>query len=335
MKPVEIHGRAIARTWWGRKWCDDIESFADWSNRLSRGRSYCRGGNILDLDLDHYGSVRALVSGSRPIPYRVTVQIAPLDVEPYLALASCCSARFENVSELMEGRFPAGLEDIFQRTLFPRRSDIRYSCSCPDWASLCKHIASVLYGIGNRLDEDPGLIFSLRGIDLDLFLSRIIAGEADSIWSKAGKTAGHRIIPDSELPKLFGVDLMDDDAAPRCRQLPEGSALRLDRQTFIYSEGLFSGAVFIRDGRFVLASGAKVSAVTKRGCPPHIAAMRCEAGVKGSRAFIVRETLSFDSIADVTAFIRGASADISPWRTVFGVSYEETMARQAYLDAAD
>ena len=339
MNPVIITGRNIANTWWGRKWCSNIESFADWSNRLPRGRSYCRGGYIEDLDAEHFGSVRAFVSGSHAFPYRVTVQIAPLGVDEYLSLLDRCRNRFENVAELLEGCFPAGLEDMFESVLFPKRSEIRYSCSCPDWASLCKHVAAVLYGIGSRLDTDPGLIFSLRGIDLELFLDRIVDSEADSLWLKAGGVHDtSRIIPDDELPSLFGVDEMpipEAAAESSVTHRGRGSALRLDRQTFIYSDRNYTASVFKKDGRFILTSGARVSSVTKRGCPDRVAAMREKACVGGSRLYTLKEMLRFDNIEDVTAFINGTDAPISPWRTVFGVSYEDTVRMQAYLYERD
>ena len=337
MKGVEIEGRNIAVTWWGRKWCENIEGFADWSNRLPRGRAYCRGGYIEDLDLDHHGSVRALVAGSHGWPYRVTVQIAPLSVASFNELVSRCSDRMENISELLEGRFPRDLEELFVKTLFPARSEIRYSCSCPDWASLCKHIAAVMYGIGNRLDSDPGLIFSLRGIDLDLLSARIIGREADRLWERlSSHRDSGRIIPDSELRRLFGVD-PEEEPAP-CLSVPataSRSALRLDRQTFIYSDSRYHASAFIRDGRIVLSVGAKVSRITKRRCPEHIAAMRKESGVEEpGHDGRLSAPIAFDSIDDATAFIRGTAGDPSPWHTVFGVSFVETMRQQAMLDAS-
>ena len=338
MKPVVIYGRNIAGTWWGRRWCENIERFADWSNRLSRGRAYCRGGYIEDLDLDHYGSVRALVSGSSDVPYRVTVQIAPLSIESYQGLVSRCSDRIEDLQELLDGRFPHDLEQLFISTLFPSRSEIRYSCSCPDQATLCKHIAAVMYGIGNRLDSDPGLIFSLRGIDLDLFSRRIINREAVRLWERLFLPYGSdRIIPEDEVSRLFGVDVPEDHhQVPPLSPDSGKAALRLDRQTFMYSDSSYTASLFIRSGRFVLSAGSWVSRVTKRRCPEHIALMRRESGVEdpGSRGRLSC-SVSFDTIEDATAFIRGTAGDISPWHTVFGVSYEETMRRQAFLDEND
>ena len=335
MKGVEIRGRNIASTWWGRKWCENIERFADWSNRLPRGRAYCRDGHIKDLDLEHHGSVRALVAGSHGSPYRVTVQIAPLSVGSFSELVSRCSDRMENISELLEGRFPRDLEELFIKTLFPSRDEIRYSCSCPDWASLCKHIAAAMYGIGRRLDDDPGLIFSLRGIDLDLFSERIIGRGADRLWDKLSLPHDSgRIIPDSELGRLFGVDMAEE--TDLCLPAPASasrSALRLDRQTFIYSDSQYHASAFLRDGRIVLSTGAKVSRISKRRCPEHIALMRRESGVEepGSDGRLSGPVM-LDSIDDATSFIRGTEGDPSPWHTVFGVSYEETMRQQALLD---
>ena len=335
MKPVTIEGRRIARSWWGEEWCRSIEGFADWSDRLPRGRSCCRGGHILDLDLDHYGSVRALVEGSASVPYRVAVQIKPLGKMDYLALVRRCSGRLDSITELLEGRFPRDLGDMFIGTLFPGRNEIRYSCSCPDRASLCRHTASVLYGIGNRLDADPCLIFSLRGIDPDRFLGRIVKREADTLWSRAsGTRSGGRIIPDNELPGLFGVDV-DEDQESLPMVMAEGSALRLDRQTFLYSDGSYSASAFMRDGRFILSPGARVSAVTKRTCPEHIAASRSDAGMEGKGIRTLRTTVMLDTIEDVTAFIRGTPSDTSPWRTVFGASFSSVMEDQAYLDEHD
>ena len=153
--PVVIAGREIARTFWGKAWCENLESYGDYANRLPRGRTYVRNGSVVDLALSP-GKVAARVSGSSL--YLVTIDVRPLDDSRWRALSGQCAGAIDSVVELLQGRFAKGvMERLCRREtgLFPAPSEIKFSCSCPDWASMCKHVAAALYGVGARLAEAP------------------------------------------------------------------------------------------------------------------------------------------------------------------------------------
>ena len=161
LKPVILTGNSLASTWWGKSWNSNLERYADYSNRIGRGRSYVRNRAVLDLQLTS-GKVTALVQGSRPQPYKIAITIDTLSADNWSSIRQACAGRFDSLSELLAGKFPQALKDLFFEKgagLFPAPHDIHFDCSCPDWASMCKHVAAALYGVGARLDEDPAVIF--------------------------------------------------------------------------------------------------------------------------------------------------------------------------------
>jgi uncharacterized Zn finger protein len=163
--PVEIAGRIIASTFWGKAWCDNLESYSDFSNRLPRGRTYVRNGSVVDLQIEP-GKVTSLVSGSSL--YRITIKIKPLASGCWKNVKSQCGGQIGSLVELLQGKLSKGVMEIVTRRddgMFPSPAEIEMSCSCPDWAGMCKHVAATLYGIGNRLDHQPELLFKLRQVD--------------------------------------------------------------------------------------------------------------------------------------------------------------------------
>jgi uncharacterized Zn finger protein len=153
--PVVIQGRVIARSFWGRAWCDNLEAYGDFANRLPRGRTYVRNGSVMDLQVGD-GAVRALVSGSEL--YRVSVAIKPLPRPRWLAVVKACAGKIDSLVELLQGKLSRGVMQVLirpQTALFPSPRDISFECSCPDWAAMCKHVAATLYGVGARLDREP------------------------------------------------------------------------------------------------------------------------------------------------------------------------------------
>ncbi|HWR73137.1 MAG TPA: hypothetical protein VN604_08195, partial [Nitrospirota bacterium] len=189
VKPVTIHGSAIARTWWGKAWNKNLERYADYSNRIGRGRSYVRCGAVLDLQINA-GEIKALVHGSRAKPYSINIKIKKLNRNAWQRVTSECAGMLDSLAELLAGKFPKGLEETFMRRdtgLFPSPKEIDFDCSCPDWASMCKHVAAALYGVGARLDEDPSLFFTLRGVDTGELVSRTVSSKAESLIEKASK----------------------------------------------------------------------------------------------------------------------------------------------------
>ncbi len=205
LEPVVIQGRAIAKNWWGKAWCDNLERYADYASRLERGKRYVKTGAVIDLKIGK-GRINAKVQGSRKTPYKVEIRISPLSEERCQEIIAACGRRVENLEKLLAGDFPIELKELFTQRdgLFPAPREISFSCSCPDWALMCKHVAAALYGIGARLDEDPSLFFTLRGIEMGRFIDVAIANRVELMLKNASRQSG-RIIADREIRGLFGV----------------------------------------------------------------------------------------------------------------------------------
>lgn len=205
--PIVIEGRNIAKTWWGKAWNKNLESYSDYSNRIERGRSYVRNGSVLDLKIDK-GIVRAFVLGSRAKPYEVDVKIQKINDDLWKKIIKSCEGKIESLQELIDGKFPKALSELFTAKgsgLFPSPKEISFSCSCPDWASMCKHVAAVLYGIGARLDESPEMFFSLRDVNIEDLISRAIQGKTKAMLAKS-ELKSRRILEDGDITSLFGVE---------------------------------------------------------------------------------------------------------------------------------
>lgn len=205
LAPIVIEGRTIARTWWGKAWNANLELYADYSNRLARGRSYIRSGAVVDLQIDA-GVVIALVQGSRRKPYTIQIEIDPVPDDQLERIVELCDQRIADLEQLVAGKFPKELGELFTvkgKGLFPTTKEIHFSCSCPDWASMCKHVTAVLYGIGARFDLDPTLFFTLRNVDFQLFIKKTIDQKMKSMLKNAGKTT-NRVLDDADVAGLFG-----------------------------------------------------------------------------------------------------------------------------------
>jgi uncharacterized Zn finger protein len=203
ISPVVIEGRTIAATFWGKAWCDNLERYSDFASRLPRGRTYVRNGSVVDLQVGP-GCVTALVSGSTMYDVKVTVGAVPR--VRWSAICKDCSGAIDSLVELLQGRFSNGVMTRLceeQAGLFPSPKDILFTCSCPDWASMCKHVAAVLYGIGARLDQQPELLFTLRKVDSQDLLAR-----AGSDLSKTGRRpAGAKVLATDDLSEMFGIEM--------------------------------------------------------------------------------------------------------------------------------
>ena len=211
--PVTIQGRKLGTTFWGKAWCDNLESYSDFANRLPRGRTYVRNGSVVDLQVNG-GEIRAMVMGSEL--YKVTVQVSPIPKARWSAICKDCSGSIDTLVGLLQGRLSkAVMERVCQQKtgLFPAPTEISLSCSCPDWASMCKHVAAVLYGIGARLDEQPELAFKLRAVDhAELIVS---AAKGRTLTTKAPVSA--KVLDDGELSALFGLELEDVKPPPNSK----------------------------------------------------------------------------------------------------------------------
>lgn len=205
LEPVVIQGRNIAKSWWGRAWCDNLERYADYESRLDRGKRYVKTGAVIDLNITK-GRIQARVQGSRKTPYKVEIRISPLSEERCQEIIQKCGKRVETLEKLLTGDFPEELKELFTQrgSLFPSSKEIGFSCSCPDWALMCKHVAAALYGIGARLDENPSLFFELRGIEMNRFIDVAIANRVELMLKNAGQTS-ERVIDDGAVYGLFGI----------------------------------------------------------------------------------------------------------------------------------
>jgi uncharacterized Zn finger protein len=207
--PVTIEGRTIAHTFWGKAWCDNLESYSDYENRLPRGRTYVRNGSVVDLQIQP-GKITALVSGSSL--YKISINIAAVPEEQWRRIKARCAGQIGSLVELLQGRLSQSVMDVVTAHgdgLFPKPSEIKMKCSCPDWAGLCKHLAAVIYGVGARLDQQPELLFVLRGVDhLELIKEAV---------PHAGKKTrtGKKTLKQSEVADVFGIELADPETADR------------------------------------------------------------------------------------------------------------------------
>jgi uncharacterized Zn finger protein len=203
--PVEIEGRTIARSFWGKGWCTHLESFGDYSNRLPRGRTYVRNGSVCHLGIGK-GSVTALVSGSNL--YNVKVDIQPLEKTAWDTIRTHCVGKIGSLIELLQGQLSDEIMQTVtdrQHGLFPKPGEISYTCDCPDWAHMCKHVAAVMYGIGARLDKNPELLFLLRGVDHQDLLSAEAA--VGAITGDGARRTRRRQLSTDDLSSVFGVEL--------------------------------------------------------------------------------------------------------------------------------
>ena len=206
IRPVQIEGRTIARSFWGKQWCDHMESFHDFRNRLDRGKRYVRNGSVCHLEI-RPKEVKAIVSGSEL--YNVRVQIRPLAKKKWGGIVESCRGRIISMLELLQGRLSDEvMREVTDRKkgLLPQPGEIDFRCDCPDYAIMCKHVAAVFYGIGNRLDRHPELLFVLRDVDADQLIAAEMAVPA------ADESAG--ALPDDQLSEIFGIELDEEESPP-------------------------------------------------------------------------------------------------------------------------
>jgi uncharacterized Zn finger protein len=224
LAPVILEGRSLAKTWWGKSWNENLERYADYSNRIGRGRSYVRHMAVLDLGI-RPGAVSALVQGSRNKPYRVEIGIQALKKSNWKTIIAACAERLDSLQDLLVGKFPRDLSHLFMQKghgLFPGPNEIQFSCSCPDWASMCKHVAAVLYGIGARLDEDPSLFFVLRKANLDDLIAKTV-DDAAVKYIRQAEESSPPVVAEADLGAVFGIDMdtMPDFEQAAAKALPE------------------------------------------------------------------------------------------------------------------
>jgi len=199
--PIIIDGTQIAKTFWGKSWCLNLEGYSDYANRLPRGRTYVRNRCVVDLQIEAH-KVSALVSGSDL--YKVEISVSSIPKRRWTDVCHDCAGAIDSLVELLEGRFSKTTMERLcrQKTgLFPMPAEMKFSCSCPDSARMCKHIAAVLYGVGVRLDVHPELLFKLRDVnqkDLVTNASRRIT-----------KPNTAKLLDSENMSELFGIEIAE------------------------------------------------------------------------------------------------------------------------------
>ena len=203
LSPVTAARGSIAKTYWGRAWCQNLERYSDYASRLPRGRTYLRNGSVIDLRIEA-GEVVAQVMGSSL--YRIAVEVSAVPAAQWQSLARDCAQSIDSWVELLQGKLSTGVMERIARPgvgLFPSPQEITFSCSCLDAAVMCKHVAATLYGIGARLDAEPELLFRLRRVDSKELVARV--GEGGVPIQQ--RPAGGRILDSSKIADVFGLEL--------------------------------------------------------------------------------------------------------------------------------
>lgn len=267
VSPVEITGRTITTTFWGNAWCKNLEAYSDYSNRLPRGRTYVRNGSVVDLQIEA-GRVKAMVSGTDL--YTVDIKIKPLPKKKWIEIKDKCAGQIDSLVELLQGSFSKGVMEIVTRKgegLFPSPREIDLNCSCPDWATMCKHVAATLYGVGARLDNEPELLFKLRGVDPTEMVEAAIEQPTGASKKRKG-----RVLKTDELSSVFGVDIDMDGAssdAPSTSTKPSNKTRRAAKaQKPTASKPTKK------------KTAAKKKSPAKKATPKKVAAKKAETGTK-------------------------------------------------------
>lgn len=227
IQPVEIDGRKIAKTFWGEAWCDHLESFSDYANRLPRGRTYVRNGSVCHLEI-RQGVVQAKVCGSEM--YNIRIEIQTLSPKKWKQIKARCAGQIGSLLELLQGRLSSHVLQVVtdrKEGLFPLPGEISLDCDCPDWAVMCKHVAAVLYGVGARLDRQPELLFQLRGVDHQ----ELIAADAEAAVTAATSRGKSKRLASDDLADVFGIDLETADEPPVTKTAKSKTAAKRSRQS--------------------------------------------------------------------------------------------------------
>ncbi len=220
LAPVRVEGRSITNTFWGKAWCQNLESYSDYGSRLPRGRSYVRNGSVLDLQIQR-GVITAMVAGTSV--YNIKIKITALEKAAWTKLKRECAGKVGSLIDLLRGKLSGPVMEIITRKadgLFPKPKEIDMDCSCPDWADMCKHVAATLYGVGVRLDESPELLFTLRGVDHLELIAETTQNLSESLTASAD--SGTDTLDEGSLSEVFGIDL--EPAPMAVAGLPVGKA---------------------------------------------------------------------------------------------------------------
>ena len=215
--PILPYRGAVAKTVWGKSWCDNLEAYSDYANRLPRGATYVRNGSVIHLQLTA-GAVHAQVMGSSL--YAVNVTVRPVQQAQWKSICQDSAGSIASLVEILQGKLSTA---IMQRIcepgkgLMPTPKEISFDCSCPDWAGMCKHVAAVLYGVGARLDQQPELLFTLRHVDAKDLIQVADAGLVTALKAPRAPKAA-KVLDDSLLADVFGLEMAQTTDAPPAKK---------------------------------------------------------------------------------------------------------------------
>ena len=323
VRPVQVAGRKIAASFWGKGWCDHMESFSDYANRLPRGRTYVRNGSVCHLDIKH-GRIEAFVSGSSL--YTVAITVTPLQDKKWHAVKRSCSGRIGSLIDLLRGKLDHGVMEIVahrREGLFPLPGEMKFTCDCPDWADMCKHVAAVLYGVGARLDHAPEMLFTLRGVNHEELVD-----VSTAVADVAGAGTSRRRIAPGGIADVFGIDLAESGEA-----LPKPPAVPPARST---GKGLKASAPDAGKERSPASRRSKTGTAPKRATTTResTGAAPFPEPLTGTAIYAWRSALG-ETQAVFAARIGITAASISQWeqkgKAVIGVqSRTESLLRKAW-----
>jgi uncharacterized Zn finger protein len=214
--PIEAYRGAIAKTFWGKAWCDNLQAYSDYDNRLPRGATYVRNGSVIDLQIKA-NAVQALVMGSSL--YIVDISITKVPDPQWQAICKDCASSIDTLVDLLQGKLSRPVMERICKPLtglFPSPKEIRFTCNCPDAAGMCKHIAAVMYGVAARLDQQPDMLFTLRQVQaIDL-----VAQAGSGMPARGTGPSTGKVLDDSALADVFGLDMDDMLLAPKAKSKP-------------------------------------------------------------------------------------------------------------------
>ncbi len=267
LTPVRAQGNKIASTFWGRAWCDNLERYSDFSNRLPRGRAYLRNGSVIDLKVES-GEVKAQVAGSRL--YKTVVKVAAVPQTRWREISADCAGSIDSVVELLRGKLSQAVMARICTAgtgLFPTPKEISFDCSCPDWASMCKHVAAVLYGVGVRLDEQPELLFRLRNVDA----ADLVAQAGAGLTPRQKRPAAGKVLDDAQLADVFGIEIAAQPAPAGTGSPRKQAATKTAKKKAARTPAVNERAVVMKKmaaGDAVSKRRAKASAPAKQVAAP-------------------------------------------------------------------
>ena len=320
VQPVSVTGTAIANTFWGKAWCKHLEQFSDYSNRLPRGRSYVRNGSVIHLEIKT-GEIIALVGGSST--YRISISIQPLAADTWAALKTKCAGSISSALELLQGNISSNtMLAVCDRDngLFPSPQEIQLSCDCPDWATLCKHLAAVLYGVGARLDESPELLFRLRGVDYEELIGVDLAIEMTSAESELT----------GDLSDIFGIEIDDTiDVNMELLQDTGGTSKRKNSLAKVRKKQNSKKKPASKKTSLSKKPTRKIAKVNSAKKPLSSSELiNISRGIRASHIKALRKLHSL-SVAEFAMLLNVSSTTISNWERKAGILNLQTASRQS------